>query len=1537
MTSPARIPRAMTIIPQVGGLSEFQNDLKTATAAVRNFRNEVNSISRTISTGSTAATRAGTSQFGLFGAAIGTVDGAIRGSLGTLNSFGQGIVNVGSLIERTGSITRRMAFDLERVGRGLLVFITLPAIAAGKAIVEWGSEFEKELKKIETLVGVNENVVARWGERILNVAPELGKMPVELAEGLFFAASGFGSMAAAGDQAFEVLVASAKASVLGMGEVADIARAATSVMNVYGEELGSANRAVEILMLTTREGNFEIDKLADSLGGVIGLAKEVSVEFEDLGASIATLTRAGFSPSESITVIRSALLNLVSPSKENKEILDALGYSFENLTKKLGDDGLLGVLFDLRTRLGAEGFLDFFNIRAVRGVTTLTGELADDYVEIMDIMERSGTKSFDKISKSGSDAAKYVATSWQNNMNATANVIAGLDESFSKVFDTVSFKFGAFQSGLQSAAINIFQMYEQDIKDFLDRMIDATQSIRKFITENKETTKTIVQIVAALALLGPAIIIFSRLLSASSFFFTVIGRGAIIVGSLVKGFAGLLTAGYSVATFITSTLFRAISSIASAAYRAVTGITMLIVRFLTFVGTNIAAGLVKITTGMVGFAAAVFQTGSMLLFATAGMLSFVSTKVIGGIGAVASAFGSVLVALLPIAGTLGGILAAVVLVSGAIFLLAKAASKVGELVASAFDWIKQKIENFLGKLSDKTGEKDFKSWGQGLMKAFSDGLIDGFIYVVDTLNALGQVLADWLKPSSPPKITPDLDKWGTKAMQVYMDGWAKADFSILKEIGDTIKSYLIAITSEIGEKANTENVINAVLGSRSAIAEAISQMKKFGKVTEDSFQKIFSAIGMTTPELENYIRAMFDVAAATNKVAEAQQKVNDINERYDNLLDPISRRLKEIQGIRDEIDSAARVKELQKVLENKFAPERVKYLASLELEEIQLKIDQATLEQNKTNELSMAERQLVAAEKQLEDSQAQLEYWEGLIGIQEDTYSLLQEIANATKETAKKLEELKGSAPLEFDEAGNLPSPKKFSLDDIFGDGGVISQILGPYDEKLEELKKKLGELKITWGTVFDNMKTKVTTWWTELDLQGKIEEVKTWSRTYLSPIGDALKDAGTETWESLKELGKVFNENFGDGTGWTQFVDTAKELLYEILEGLPGAIDTLSDAINGEGGLVDAIKDAIPVMADFNEKRKNFGLGGGPFGVIDKAFGISLGGPIVPRLPIDQLNVGEGSDFWKARQEIKDGTAEANENFVSMGLAILKLAGDFSLSSGQMVGALQGVGAGTGDLRTDFTFLNIATGYVKTKFGELGDYLSIQFSNAVGNTKTKVTDLIDNAIKLWQTAVEEVEELFTSLVDYGRENVVPFLENLSSTITTALTDAFGPFLQWLKDSNTESGIFSGFLEAIKGWMEKVTEVMEPLNKAWETFVGWISAAVEKLKALPQWMIDFFKKYGFLPDEEDEPEDDSSINNDSEKISSAIIDAVRIINSQVSPPVSPVGNPVFAPSAGLAYSGITISFGEVNINNGMDLAQFEATVRNVVNQSIEGY
>lgn len=276
--------------------------------------------------------------------------------------------------------------SMKKFGRSASTYITLPLTLAGGASFKMYKDFDSNMSKITGLVGVAREQVNAWRDDVVAMAPVVGKSASELSNALFFITSA----GIRGSEAMEVLEMSAKAATAGLGDTTTVADLATSAMNAYGIANLSAEKAVDILVATVREGKAVPEELAQSMGQVLPIAAEMKVSFNEVGAMMAAMTRTGTNAATAATQLRQILASLLKPTKMAEDALKGMNTSSAELRKTIKERGLLTAMMDIKDltkEYGEEIMARVFpNIRALSGILDVMGSNLEDNKKIFQSM-----------------------------------------------------------------------------------------------------------------------------------------------------------------------------------------------------------------------------------------------------------------------------------------------------------------------------------------------------------------------------------------------------------------------------------------------------------------------------------------------------------------------------------------------------------------------------------------------------------------------------------------------------------------------------------------------------------------------------------------------------------------------------------------------------------------------------------------------------------------------------------------------------------------------------------------------------------------------------------------------------------------------------------------------------------------------------------------------------------------------------------------------------------------------------------------------
>lgn len=280
--------------------------------------------------------------------------------------------------------------------------IAAGVVVAGAAAVKLAVDYEAAFARISALSNASAADVAKWKTEVIELGGETARSPLELADALFF----LSSAGLDASQVMPALEASAKAAAAGLGETKDVANVVASALNAYAGSGLTAVNVTDTLVAAVKAGRAEPEEFANSLGRILPIAAQAGVSFDEVAASIASLTNIGLDVNEATTAMRGALMALEAPGSQAAETLKEVGISTDELRQVISEDGILGALRMLEEATG--GDIDMLrkiipNVRALTGVFGLTGQELEKVNAIFhQTLEATGAteKAFNRVKQS---------------------------------------------------------------------------------------------------------------------------------------------------------------------------------------------------------------------------------------------------------------------------------------------------------------------------------------------------------------------------------------------------------------------------------------------------------------------------------------------------------------------------------------------------------------------------------------------------------------------------------------------------------------------------------------------------------------------------------------------------------------------------------------------------------------------------------------------------------------------------------------------------------------------------------------------------------------------------------------------------------------------------------------------------------------------------------------------------------------------------------------------------------------------------------
>lgn len=361
-------------------------------------------------------------------------------------------------IDRTGQATQAALANAQKI-TGSLQDITAPIanftvgavkleaglLAAGAAMtvfaVKTAGDFDTSFRQITTLFDASEGDIAGFRQAILDYASSSSKPLEDITSALS------GAIGAGVDWAdsLELLGVAEKLAVATRADLTSTTETLVSTLNAYGMKTGEAGQLADLFFQIIKDGKIEMKDLAASLANVTPLASTAGVSMKEVGAAVATLTAAGVQPSQAIDGLRSALSNIIKPSKQAADLAEELGIQFD--VNALKSKGLAGVLDDVTKATGGSAdkmAILFGDVTGLSSVLTLTGTQAGTFkTAIASMGDSAGSvaEAFKKMTDSIDDSSAKVSNAFTVMLvqigTPMLDEFGGVAKAIAKIFESL--------------------------------------------------------------------------------------------------------------------------------------------------------------------------------------------------------------------------------------------------------------------------------------------------------------------------------------------------------------------------------------------------------------------------------------------------------------------------------------------------------------------------------------------------------------------------------------------------------------------------------------------------------------------------------------------------------------------------------------------------------------------------------------------------------------------------------------------------------------------------------------------------------------------------------------------------------------------------------------------------------------------------------------------------------------------------------------------------------------------------------------------
>lgn len=220
----------------------------------------------------------------------------------------------------------RLQVGAAAAGMGAMVY-------AGGAVLKFYAQFAQRMGEVNSITDLSQGEFQALSTDVRQLSLAMGKEAAQSAAALYDILSSGVSP----DNSIQTLELATRAAVAGVTDTATAVRGGLAVVNAYGEGIEQLGVRYDQLFLAVRDGVTTFPELASYIGDTLPTAKAAGVEFSEVAAAIALMTKAGIRTPQATTALKGAINALAAPGEAAAKAMAGLGIEWRGLTATLED------------------------------------------------------------------------------------------------------------------------------------------------------------------------------------------------------------------------------------------------------------------------------------------------------------------------------------------------------------------------------------------------------------------------------------------------------------------------------------------------------------------------------------------------------------------------------------------------------------------------------------------------------------------------------------------------------------------------------------------------------------------------------------------------------------------------------------------------------------------------------------------------------------------------------------------------------------------------------------------------------------------------------------------------------------------------------------------------------------------------------------------------------------------------------------------------------------------------------------------------